>query len=72
MGSLTPLVTHTDKTHCQNCVFWVRPDRTRSLGQCRRFAPRIMQGPHGDITSEHPVTEAYHWCGDAVPRPGTP
>ena len=56
---------------CKNCNFWYFHDNTKSVGDCRRYAPR----PHYlelNSTSTGPFppsTMPDYWCGEFQPGP---
>ena len=60
---------------CENCKFW-EPGHTADSGNCRRHAPRFIQGQFQptedgympDRDAIWPRTAADDWCGDGEPR----
>lgn len=47
---------------CENCHHWHPEDygEDKDFGECRKRAPVI----NGDDTCAHPVSPAYHTCGE--------
>lgn len=48
---------------CDTCRWWAPNPRNLNVGQCRRHAPKIVEGPQG-VAAAFPTSEATAWCGD--------
>lgn len=52
---------------CSGCIFWaVVPavsNGTSSVGQCRRYAPQVLE-LNGKAATRWPLVVGDWWCGD--------
>lgn len=52
---------------CSNCKHWKKQqsdDQKESVGECRRYPPKVIVTPEGEVLCVLPFTEFKESCGE--------